>query len=412
MMDVMIIGAGMGGLTLALTLHRAGISCRVFESTPEIKAIGAGINVLPHASKILCELGLEEALSKVGVATAESAFYNRFGQLIYKEPLGRSAGYEWPQFSIHRGDLQAVLLDAVKARIGEENVLTGWQCQGVEQDEDSATAFFKDTLSGEDLPPQQAPVLIACDGIHSRIRKQFHPNEGAPRYSGVNMWRGLTRWKPILGGATLVRTGWLETGKIIFYPVRNNIDAEGRQLVNWVAERTTPKHLDRRDWNRPGNLDDFLHAYLDWKFDWLDFPEFVRKADSILEFPMVDQDPIDRWTFGRVTLLGDAAHPMVPRGSNGAGQAILDCQCLTDLLVKHKDSREALKEYESLRLPFTTNVVLTNRVAPPDAIIGEVAKRTGDQPFKRIEDVISQEELRAMSDGYKKITGYNKEALK
>jgi len=252
--------------------------------------------------------------------------------------------------------------------------------------------------------------VIACDGLHSAIRRQLHPDEGAPRYSGVNMWRGTTRWPPILGGATMVRAGWFTHGKMVIYPIRRSIDDAGRQLVNWVAERETPEHR-QRDWSRPGRLEDFIGAFESWHFDWLDVPALIRAADSILEFPMVDQDPLPWWTQGRVTLLGDAAHPMVPRGSNGAGQAILDARCLADRLASGGDVRAALATYEAGRLPATTQVVLENRRNPPDAIIREVVLRSGDRPFERIEDVIGRDELERMSERYKQVAGFDKASL-
>jgi 5-methylphenazine-1-carboxylate 1-monooxygenase len=409
-MEVLIVGGGIGGLALALALDKAGISSRVFEASPEIKPIGVGINILPHATKELVRLGLDAELARVAVETKEAIFFNRFGQLIYREPLGRSAGYEWPQFSVHRGDLQTVLLEAVRRRLGNESVREGWKCVGFEQDADGALARFRHPLSGEELPPQRADVIVACDGIHSVIRKQLHPAEGAPLYSGVNMWRGVTRWPPFLSGASMVRAGWLAHGKMVIYPIRERIDEEGRQLVNWVAEIETPRHL-QRDWNRRGRLEDFIGAFADWHFDWLDVPAFIRAADQVLEFPMIDQDPLPWWTQGRVTLLGDAAHPMVPRGSNGAGQAILDARALADALVAHRDPSEALQSYESKRREATSNVVRMNRKNPPDAILREVYVRSGDRPFARIEDVISLEELKAISDGYKRVAGYDRESL-
>jgi 5-methylphenazine-1-carboxylate 1-monooxygenase len=409
-MDVVIVGGGIGGLTLALTLHRAGISSRVYESAPQMRSLGVGINILPHAAKELIALGLEAELARVAVPTEEAVFFNRFGQLIFREPLGRAAGYDWPQYSIHRGDLQMVLLEAVRKRIGADRVYAGWKCVGFEHDGAGATARFQDATTGSDLPPQSGDVVVGCDGIHSRIRKQLHPGEGEPLYSGVNMWRGVTRWAPFLSGASMVRAGWLATGKMVIYPIRKGIDAEGRQLVNWVAEVETPRHV-ARDWNRRGELGDFLRAFEDWHFPWLDVPAFLRAADSILEFPMVDQDPLSFWTQGRVTLLGDAAHPMVPRGSNGAGQAILDARVLAAELSRRGDLRDALAAYQSQRLPATSNVVRMNRQNPPDAILREVYLRSGDKPFERIEDVISEAELRAISDRYKQVAGYDRKTL-
>jgi 2-polyprenyl-6-methoxyphenol hydroxylase-like FAD-dependent oxidoreductase len=391
-------------------LHKAGLPCRVYEAVSEIRAIGAGINILPHATRILSDLGLEDVLSQAGVLTKDAAFYNRFGQLIYNEPLGRYAGYSWPQISIHRADLQDILLQAVKSRLGEHCVVTGWQCTGATQDEAGVTAYFQETATGSQLPPQHGSALVACDGIHSRLRKQFYSNESEPRYSGYNMWRGVTEHPPFLSGACMVRAGWLATGKMVIYPIRNNINAAGDQLINWVAEIETP-HYRRRDWNRPGNLNDFIQAFDDWKFDWLDVSALIRSTETILEFPMVDQDPLPRWSFGRITLSGDAAHPMVPRGSNGAGQAILDAAVLADCLVANEDITQALKAYEELRLEATTRVVLTNRSRPPDAILGEIYRRTGDKPFNNINEVISREELQAITDNYKLVAGYDKESL-
>ena len=400
MNDVLIVGAGIGGLTFALELHKRGIACRVYESAPEIKAVGVGINILPHASAVLAELGLEPALAKVAVETAEAAFFNRFGQLIYREPLGRRAGYRTPQFSIHRGDLQAILLEAVKVRLGADRLHLGWHCLGFEQNESRVALKFRarDGVEGN--------YAIACDGIHSVIRKQLYPDEGEPHYTGVNMWRGVTRWKPVLSGASMVRAGWLATGKLVHYPIRNNVDPEGRQLVNWLWEIETPQYK-KWDWNRAAKVDDFIAGVESWRFDWLDVPAFLRAAELVLEYPMVDKDPLPAWSFGRVTLLGDAAHPMVPRGSNGAGQAILDARALADCLHK----KASLKDYEVQRLGPTAKVVLENRRNPPDAILREVYERTGDRPFASIDDVISAQELSALSERYKQVAGYDRESL-
>jgi 2-polyprenyl-6-methoxyphenol hydroxylase-like FAD-dependent oxidoreductase len=407
--EVIIVGAGIGGLTLGLALHQAKIPCRIFESAAEIRPIGVGINLLPHAVKELAALGLEGALEQAAVKTTDATFFNRFGQLIYQEPLGRAAGYDQPQFSIHRGDLQMILLDAFRTRAGADRLVTSRHCIRAEQDDAGVFVTFSDGMGGT-YHTVRGRAAIACDGINSAIRKQFFPGEGEPRYSGVNMWRGVTRWRPMLSGASMVRAGWLSHGKMVVYPIRR-ADADGLQLVNWVAEIETPNYR-KRDWNRSGSLDDFIGAFADWHFDWLDVPAFIRAADSVLEFPMVDQDPLPRWSFGRVTLLGDAAHPMVPRGSNGAGQAILDARALTTALLEHANPVAALAAYEKQRLEATTRIVLTNRTNPPDAILREVFERTNDRPFGAIEEVISREELLAMSDSYKRIAGFSREALR
>jgi len=394
--DILIVGGGIGGLSFALELARRGIAHRVFEAAPAIKPVGVGVNLLPHATKLLAELGLESALARVAVETAESHFYNRFGQLIYQEPLGRRAGLGWPQFSVHRADLQAALME----RAGE--VELGKQCAGFEQDAQGVTLRFADGSSA------RGAAAIGCDGIHSVLRRQLFPQDGPPRYSGVNMWRGVTRWPPYLGGATMVRAGWLATGKMVIYPIRTH--ADGTQLVNWVFEIETPQH-QQWDWNRKARVEDFFARVADWKFDWLDIPAMLRAAELVLEYPMVDKDPLTCWTQGRVTLLGDAAHPMVPRGSNGAGQAILDARALAEELARAAP-QQALAAYEARRLAPTSNVVLENRRNPPDAILREVYERTGDKPFGRVDEVISPAELREISERYKRVAGYDRDALK
>ena len=400
--EVMIIGAGIGGLTLAVALAQRGIPAQVYETAPELKPIGVGLNLLPHAVAELAALDLFAALAERAVLTQEAVFFNRFGQLIHREPAGRYAGQHWPQLSLHRGDVQAVLLAAAERRLGPERLHFGWRCTGAAAVGDGVAAHFEDA-TGAPLPQQTASLLIACDGIHSRIRRQLYPQEGEPVYSGVNMWRGVTRQGAYLTGASMVRAGWLSTGKMVIYPVRNH--ADGSQLINWVAELETP-HYRRWDWNRPGRLEDFIGAFADWSFDWLDVPALIRGAQSILEFPMVDRDPLPRWSFGRMTLLGDAAHPMLPRGSNGAVQAILDARDLADRLAADADWVGALAAYDQRRRAATTAVVLANRSHPPDAILREIYVRTGDRPFGRIDDVISAAELAEISERYKRVSGY------
>ena len=407
-MEIVVIGAGIGGLTLALMAHRRGIPVRVFEAAPKIRPIGVGISILPHASKELTELGLQADLERVAVVAKESCFFNRFGQFVYKEPVGTFAGYPWPQFQIHRGDLQQVLYDAFVAEAGADRVLTGHKCIAVTQDANGATATFQLADGREETVTGAA--IVGADGIHSVVRKALHPDDGGPIYSGVNMWRGVTVWKPYLTGQSYVRAGWLSHGKMVIYPIRNDVDGKGSQLINWVAEVETPDH-ERQDWNKRGRLEDFIGYFEDWHFDFLDVPAMIRAAETILEYPMVDKDPLDRWSFGRITLLGDAAHPMYPRGSNGAGQAILDARALSDALAANADIEAALAAYDGVRVGATAEVVRTNRTTPPDAILKEVCERTGDKPFARIEDVISADEMAAITNRYKKVAGYDRQSL-
>jgi len=401
---ILIVGGGVGGLTLALSLHQIGVPCRIFEAAPEIRPLGVGINLLPHGTRELTELGLQAALALRAVATREVVFCNRFGQFIYSEPRGRFAGYDWPQFSIHRADLHEVLVTAVRERLGAAAIELGRKCVALEQGADGATLTFDDGGS------VRGAAIVGCDGVNSTVRRLLFPNEGPPAYQGINMWRGVTRAKPYLTGASMVIGGWLEVGKMVIYPIREPLDAEGRQLINWVAEIQSPRNV-MQDWNLGGKLEDFYPTFASWRFDWLDAAALLRNADTILEYPMVDRDPLPAWSHGRVTLLGDAAHPMYPRGSNGAGQAILDARALAGCLKRDADPVAALKAYEQMRLKPAYDVVLMNRTNPPDAILREVHQRTQDKPFARIEDVISNEELVALSENYKRVAGFEREAL-
>jgi 2-polyprenyl-6-methoxyphenol hydroxylase-like FAD-dependent oxidoreductase len=248
-----------------------------------------------------------------------------------------------------------------------------------------------------------ASGVVGADGIHSALRKQLHPRDGAPLYSGVTMWRGVVRAPSFLTGGSMVRAGWLASGKMVIYPLTEP-DADGTQLINWVAEVERTRPVDR-EWSRRGSIEDFIDVFAGWTFDWLDVPALIAATDTILEYPMVDQDPLPHWGGGRVTLLGDAAHPMVPRGSNGAGQAILDTLALRVALEAEPTVERAFSSYEAERVPATAAVVLTNRTNPPDAILREVYERTGDEPFENIDDVISRDEITSLVQDYRQVTG-------
>ncbi len=404
--DVIIVGGGIGGLTLALALHERGVPCEVYEAAPEIKPIGTGIALLPHGTRVLADLGLLDGLRRRAIEFQESCFFTSHGQLVLRDPAPAGS----PQLLIHRADLHDVLLEAVHARLGRGHVHLDATCTGVEVTEDVATVSLRETSTGAARPGVSAGAVIACDGIHSAVRRQFHPDDGDVVFSGVNMWRGLTRAPAFLSGGSHCRIGTLDTGKLVVYPIRDAVDDHGNQLVNWVAEI---RQAERGpvSWSQPGRLEDFLPFYADWTFDWLDVPDLLRSADTVLEFPMVDRDPIDRWAFGRVALLGDAAHPMLPRGSNGAMQAVLDARSIADQLARGGSVEAALRAYEAERLPVVNRVVLTNRTTPPDTLIETVHQRSGAERFARVEDVISHEELREILDRYKAVAGYDVEAL-
>ena len=402
-MSIAIVGGGICGLSLALNLHARGIACRVYEAAPALKELGVGITLLPHAMRELAALGLGEALLAAGIENAESCFFNRFGQLIYREPRGKAAGYATAEVGIHRGTLHRILYETVKERIGTDCVVTNRLCVGVEQDESGARLTFKETTSGAALPPVAADIVIAADGVNSALRKQLVGDNVV--FTGINTWRGVTKHKPILTGRSYLRIGSILTGKIVIYPIADDIDGQGNQLINWTTEiKRDTKGMN--DWNKPGNPADFIDVYESWRFDWLDVAELIRRSEFILEYPMVDKDPLPRWTFGRVTLAGDAAHPMYPRGSNGAAQSVIDARTLADCLAANDDPRAALTAYEAARREATGKVVRTNREHPPDFINIKVEELTGDKRFDNLDDFITQDELRALSNNYKRIAGF------
>jgi len=411
-MKIAVVGGGIGGLSLALALKQRGLACDVFETVPEVREVGVGITLLPHAMRELAALGLQAQLEALGIENEESVFFNRFGQFIYKEPRGRHAGYDLPEIGIPRGKLHRLLYEAALERLGAGAVHTDHRCTGVDQDDSGATVHFTQTSSGAVLPSRRADVVIACDGVNSTVRRQFYPDEKLA-FAGINTWRGVTRHKPILTGKSYLRVGSIDTGKMVIYPIVDHLDDQGSQLVNWVAE-IRHDGAAMNDWNRPGDLKDFLDIFKDWRFPWLDVSALIANAEQILEYPMVDKDPVPQWTFGRVTLLGDAAHPMYPRGSNGSAQALIDARVLAEQLAAHAggDARAALQAYEELRLAPTAQLVLTNRSVPPDFINIKVDELSGGKPFANINELISQQELRKISEHYKKVAGFSLETPK
>jgi len=404
--QVAIVGGGIGGLALALGLHERGLTCDVYEAAGEIREIGVGITLLPHAMRELAALGVQPQLEAQGIENLESVFFNRWGQFIFREPRGRHAGYALPEIGIHRGKLHRVLYEAARQRLNEQHIHLGHRCIGVTQDVDSVSLRFADRPADV-----RADVVIACDGVNSAVRRLFYPDEKLA-FTGINTWRGVSVHPPILTGKSYLRIGTIETGKMVIYPIVDDVDGEGRQLINWVAELRQPPH-ERNDWNEPGRLEDVLPIFRDWRFDWLDVPQLIEGAQQIFEYPMVDKDPVARWTFGRVTLLGDAAHPMYPRGSNGSAQALIDARVLAQELAEGGDPRDALARYEQQRLEPTARVVQTNRTVPPDFIIMKADELSGGQPFPgTIDDLVSQDELRRISDHYKQVAGFSLDALK
>ena len=410
-MTVLIIGAGIAGLTAALSLHQIGVVARVFESVDTIEPLGVGINTLPHAVRELTELGLAEKLAATAIPTSELAYYSRHGQLIWSEPRGLAAGYNWPQFSIHRGALQMILLDAVRERLGADRVVTGHHLARWDTTAKGVRAYFVNRRNGQPIGEAEGELLVGADGIHSAVRSTLHPDEGPPLWNGAILWRGVTIGKPFLAGRTMIMAGH-EFQKFVCYPISRTALDRGEAVINWIAERKfKPDHQWRReDWNRRGNAQDFLPQFETWQFDWLDVPALIGAAEHCYEYPMVDRDPLDRWTLGPVTLLGDAAHPMYPIGSNGASQAILDARVLAREIYVHGATQEALLAYEAERRPVTARIVLANRRNGPEEVMQAVEQRAPDG-FNRIEDVLSADELQEAAAGYKRIAGFDKDVL-
>ena len=410
-MKVLIAGAGPGGLTTALCLARAGIECEVFESVPRIRQLGVGLNLLPHGVREMTTLGLGDRLASAGIATAELAYFNKFGSEIWREPRGIAAGYRWPQISIHRGSLQKLLVEECNARIGAHRLHTGWHLASFEQDAGGITARFLDKETGAPREEQHADVLVAADGIHSVVRQRFYPNEAQPPYCGRVLWRAVSEAPPFLTGRSMIMAGYANR-KFVAYPISGVSPQAGRALINWVADVYVggDKPPIPRDWNRRVDKATVLPYFEDWRFDWLDIPALIRGAEVVYEYPLVDRDPLPRWSFGRVTLLGDAAHPMFPVGSNGASQAILDATSLSAALTTHPDPVRALQAYEAERIEKTSRIVLSNREQGPEIVMQMVEERAPNG-FRNLYEVISRQELEEVSNRYKAVAGFDRGRL-
>jgi 5-methylphenazine-1-carboxylate 1-monooxygenase len=394
-----VVGAGIGGLTTALSLHEIGVRVDVFDSVHELRPLGVGINLLPHAVRELDALGLLGELSARSVAPSQLVYCTRRGQEIWREPRGLAAGYPWPQLSIHRGVLQEILLQATVDRVGPDAVHLGRSLVRVEEQGARPVAVF-------DHGRVEADVLVAADGIHSAARAQRFPAEGAPLWNGSLLWRGVAAIEPVLDGRSMVWAGHPDQ-KFVGYPIADQPD--GTQLFNFIAELRQPDSdlATREDWNRRGSLQDFLPQFAGWVFDWLDVPAIVGAAAETFVFPMIDRDPLPLWTFGATTLLGDAAHPMYPIGSNGASQAILDARVLAGALRRSPgDPAAALARYEAVRRPATAAIVHANRGLGPEQPMALVEARA-PEGFDDIAAVITPEEIARVTEDYRRTAGFS-----
>jgi 5-methylphenazine-1-carboxylate 1-monooxygenase len=412
-MNITIVGGGIGGLAAALSLHAAGIECDVFEQVREPRELGVGINTLPHAIKELAELGLLADLDRVGIRTRELVYANRFGQEVWRELRGTDAGFEAPQFSIHRGKLHGVLQRAVEARLGPARVHTGCRLASFTGQGDQAVARFERRETGE-VFQVASDALIGADGIHSAVREAFYPTEGPPVWNGTMLWRGAAEWPVYLDGRSMVISGGMDA-KFVFYPIHADPARPDTRLTNWavLARIPHPGSLPprREDWNREGRLED-LEPLVRGRFRlaFVDPLALIEASGTFYEYPMCDRDPLPRWSFGRATLLGDAAHPMYPVGSNGASQAVLDARALARHLASGAPVADALAAYDAERRPMTADIVLTNRQGGPERVIDVLEERAPDG-FDDLEAIAPRAEREAIVRGYARMAGFAREQV-
>ena len=410
-MKAIIVGGGIGGLTAALMLHARGLDCEVFEQSDAIRELGVGINTLPHAIKELAELGLLDRLDQVAIRTFELFYTNRFGQEIWREPRGTDAGYDVPQLSVHRGHLQGVIHQAARARLGEARIHTGHRLGAFTQDDGGVTAYLFDS-TGAHRHTARGDVLIGADGIHSKVREALYPNEGPARWNGAMLWRGAIDWPVFLTGRSMIVAGGM-AAKLVVYPIAAG-RREGTRLTNWaVVAKIGPDGSippNKEDWSRPGRFQDLMPHVRRFSIPFVNVQALIEATPEFWEYPMCDRDPLPRWSHGRVTLLGDSAHPMYPVGSNGASQAILDARSLADRLKGDEHPVAALWAYQQERLPPTAQIVRMNRSGGPEGVIDAVEARAPDG-FSNIDDVLSFEQRKAIVRGYAATAGFAHEQV-
>ncbi|GAA1989404.1 flavin-dependent oxidoreductase [Kitasatospora viridis] len=393
-MRITIVGGGIAGLATALSLHAAGFEPEVWESARALNAVGVGINLLPHAVREFAELGLADELAGIGLAPERLLYCDRQGEPVWEEALGRHAGYRWPQYSVHRGLLQVLLLEAVRRRIGPDAVRTGMAFQRFEQTGDEVLVHFLDR-EHDTVTVERTELLIGADGIDSAVRAQLSPGEGPSNWNGVHMWRGVAEFPHVLGGRSLVVAGGEPGDKFVAYPIADPPEPGGNALMNWVLEvrhETAGLELDRS--NRRIDIAEARAGFAKWSLPWIDLPALLESSSDIFEYPMLDRDPLPSWSSGRVTLLGDAAHPMFPMGMNGGSQSVVDARVLASCLAQDADPVAALRRYDRIRREPVNRIVLRNRELGPEKIIAEAAARGGELPAAQASEI---------SQGYKQL---------
>jgi 2-polyprenyl-6-methoxyphenol hydroxylase-like FAD-dependent oxidoreductase len=403
---VLIAGAGIGGLSLALTLHQVGVPCLVFESVPEIKPLGVGINLQPNAVRELYELGFgPDWLDSIGVQTQEWALVGLNGNEVYAEPRGLRAGYSWPQYSVHRGGLQMFLYRAVLERLGPTCIRTGAKVTGYRNESDGKVTVSLQSRAGSSDEVEGA-LLIGADGLHSAVRGQMYPEQPPIAWGGAIMWRGVTKGKPIRTGASFVGLG-THRHRVVFYPISAPDPLTGLADINWIAEITVDNSggWPDSDWNKQVRHEDFMHHFEKWNYDWIDIPAMLRGAPEVFEYPMIDREPVPTWVDGNAVLLGDAAHVMYPTGSNGASQAIMDARVLGAAMLEHGVNSKALQAYDTQLCAEMSQLVLRNRGAGPFGLLNLLDDRCGGV-FDNIEDVIPRAERDEFMLRYKTAAGF------
>ncbi|MEW1551267.1 FAD-dependent monooxygenase [Streptomyces tsukubensis] len=389
-MRVTVVGGGIAGLTCALSLHAVGGDPQVYEAARSVEAVGVGINLLPHAVRELAELGLAGELAAIALPPHRLSYRDRTGQVVWEEPLGLAAGYHWPQYSVHRGRLQTLLLAAVRDRLGPDAVRTGLRFQHFEESRNGVRAHFLDRTSGRTVTGD-ADVLVGADGIDSVVRARLYPHEGPARGTGVHMWRGVAPHPHILDGRTIVVAGGTPGDKFVAYPIGDPSAETGEALMNWVLEvRPGPSARPPGGHPRRIGVAEARAGLASWGLPWTDPAMLAERSPVIAEYPMLDRDPLPRWSFGRVTLLGDAAHPMFPMGMNGGSQSIVDTRVLAWCLARETDPVTALSRYDHIRRPIVNAVVLANRELGPEEIIARAEEHGGPLPAPRSEAIANR----------------------